>query len=72
LGCFKCHLSELDCSGLDKLRELYCANNGVLVELKIDDCNDLEILDCAETYLSELIISNKLKLETISVKESEL
>ncbi|CAG8723253.1 23845_t:CDS:2, partial [Racocetra persica] len=78
LYCFRCKdVWELDCGGLEKLKELYCANNTDLgfndfVDLNIDGCISLEVLDCAENSFEELVIADKPKLTFVSCKENEL
>src|SRR5205085_3301130 len=72
-------LKRLDCSNLEKLKELNCSRNLLsfgeygetfLEGLNVKNCNNLEILDCAENYLQELDISNLPKLSFISGKEN--
>jgi len=79
LYCFKCSIhTQLDCSYLVNLKELFCANNvfevfgfaNGLKKINLKSCNNLEILDCAENYLSELVVTDKPELKSISCKEN--
>lgn len=83
LYCYKDKLEEIDCSNLKNLKELYCANNFFTYELdgeeevshtlkviKVQGCDNLEILDCAENSIEELDVSNLKNLNNLSCKEN--
>ena len=79
LICYGNALKSLDYSNLEKLKELNCSRNLLsfgkfdetfLEKLNVKNCNNLEVLDCAENYLQELDISNLPKLSFVLGKEN--
>ncbi|MDR1670796.1 MAG: hypothetical protein LBR43_03710 [Spiroplasmataceae bacterium] len=69
--CFKCRLKKIYCTNKTKLLKLACANQFVdELELKIQGCTNLEILDCAENNIADLDCSGLTNLKDVSCKES--
>ena len=61
---FNSGLTELNMTGMAKLKYLDCSYNGIAV-LKISGCTALEDLDCSYNALTALNVSNMVHLENL-------
>lgn len=72
LDCSYNDMQSLNMAGLTKLKELRCDNCGVLSELDVTDCAELELLHCDDNQLQELDVSQNTKLTYLICDNNEL
>lgn len=71
LDCSGNLLTELDLTGMEKLRQLRCQNNRLNV-LNVSGCPDMETLYCSQNQLTDLRLDDHPKLTTLLCQNNHL